>query len=132
MTAGNEGTRSNNQLVSERMAEYVRVATVEEVPPGTGKVVQLDGLRIALFNVEGSFYAIDDTCTHEEASLAEGTLYGEIVACPKHGSRFNLRTGRVLSLPAVVPVNTYPVKVEDGQVLLLPIPQKGKGMPHKV
>ncbi len=113
------------------MAEYVKVATLEELPPGKAKAVSVDGVRIALFNVEGTLYAIDDTCTHEEASLAEGAIYGEVVACPKHGSRFNLRTGRVLSLPAVIPVNTYPVRVEDGVVLLLPEPQKGRGMPHK-
>ncbi len=116
----------------ERAAEFVRVASVEDVPPGTSKVVAVDGRRIALCNVNGTFYAIDDTCTHEEASLGEGAIYGEIVACPKHGSRFHLPTGRVLSLPAVVPVNTYQVKVESGQVLVLPVPQKGRGMPHKV
>lgn len=118
--------------MSERTAEFVRVATADEIPPGKGKAVTVDGRRIALFNVNGTFYAIDDTCTHEEASLAEGAVYGEIVACPKHGSRFHLSTGRVLSLPAVVPVNTYQVKVSDEQVLLLPVPQRGKGMPHKV
>jgi len=117
--------------MTERTAEFVRVAATDEIPPGTGKAVVVDGRRIALFNVNGTFYAIDDTCTHEEASLAEGALYGEIVACPKHGSRFHLPTGRVLSLPAVIPVNTYQVKVEDGHVLLLPVPQRGRGMPHK-
>ncbi|HET6781904.1 MAG TPA: non-heme iron oxygenase ferredoxin subunit [bacterium] len=114
------------------MAEYVKVAKIEEIPAGQGKAVTVDGRQIAIFNVEGAFYAIDDTCTHEEASLAEGAVYGDIVACPKHGSRFHLSTGRVLSLPAVIPVNTYPVKVEDGQVLVLPEPQRGRGMPHKV
>lgn len=113
------------------MAEYVKVASVDEIPPGQGKAVTVDGRRIALFNVDGTVYAIDDTCTHEEASLGEGALYGDIVACPKHGSRFNVRTGRVLSLPAVIPVNTYPVKIENGQIYVLPEPQKGRGMPHK-
>ncbi len=117
---------------TDTMAEYVRVAALDDLPPGTAKVVAVDGVRIALFNVDGTIYAIDDTCTHEEASLADGPVSGEIVTCPKHGSRFNLRTGRVLSLPAVIPVNTYAVKVENGQVLLLPVPQKGRGMPHKV
>lgn len=119
-------------VIETTMGEYVRVASVEDVPPGQGKAIALDGRRIALFNVSGTFYAIDDTCTHEEASLAAGALYGDIVACPKHGSRFHLPTGRVLSLPAVIPVNTYPVKVESGQVLLLPEPQRGRGLPHKV
>lgn len=116
----------------DAMTEYVKVATLDELPAGTAKAISVDGRRIAVFNVGGTIYAIDDTCTHEEASLAEGAVSGEIVACPKHGSRFNLQTGRVHSLPAVIPVNTYLVKVENGQILLLPEPQKGRGMPHKV
>ena len=114
------------------MAEFVRVASAAELPPGGVMVVAAGGRSIAVFNVEGSFQAVDDSCTHEYAPLSQGTRAGEIVTCPKHGSRFNLRTGRVLALPAVVPVNTYPVKVEDGQVYVLPEPQRGRGMPHKV
>src|SRR5437016_14603972 len=113
-------------------AVFAGVGCVDEVRAGTGKAVTVDGQHVALFNVNGTFDAIDDACTHEEASLAAGAVYGEIVACPKHGSRFHLPTGRVLSLPAVVPVSTYQVKVEDGQVLLLPVPQRGRGMPHKL
>ncbi len=114
------------------MSGFVKVATVDQVPPGQGRRVDVDGRRIALFNVGGRFYAVDDTCTHEEASLSAGALSGEIVACPKHGSRFHLPTGRVLSLPAVRPVDTYEVKVEGTDVLVLPQPRKGVGMPHKV
>ncbi len=114
------------------MAEFVRVAAADEIPPGQGRRYDVDGYHIAVFNVGGTFYAVDDTCTHELASLSEGALSGEIVACPKHGSRFHLPTGRVLSLPAVRPVNTYEVKVEDGAVLVLPQPRRGVGMPHKV
>ncbi len=110
---------------------YVRVAAAEEIPPGGVRTVSAGGHTIAVFNVDGTFYAVDDTCTHEYAPLSQGSRNGEIVTCPKHGSRFNVRTGRVLSLPAVVPVNTYPVKVEDGQVFVLPVPQRGRGMPHK-
>jgi 3-phenylpropionate/trans-cinnamate dioxygenase ferredoxin subunit len=114
------------------MSGFVKVATVDQIPPGQGRQVEVDGRRIALFNVGGRFYAVDDTCTHEEASLAAGELSGEIVACPKHGSRFHLPTGRVLSLPAVRPVDTYEVKVEGADVLVLPQPRKGVGMPHRV
>jgi len=117
--------------VTEQAAAFVRVAAVGDVPEGGSTVVAVNGRRIAVFNVKGAFYAIDDTCTHEEASLGAGAVYGEIVACPKHGSRFHIPTGRVLSLPAVAPVNTYQVKVESGQVWVLPVPHKGKGMPHK-
>lgn len=110
---------------------YVRVASVEEIPSGGARAVLAGGRTVAVFNVDGTFYAVDDTCTHEYAPLSQGARNGEIVTCPKHGSRFNVRTGRVLSLPAVVPVSTYPVKVEDGQVYILPEPQRGHGMPHK-
>ena len=112
-------------------AEYVRVASVEEIPPGGVLAVSAGGRTVAVFNVDGTFHAVDDTCTHEYAPLSQGARSGEIVTCSKHGSRFNVRTGRVLSLPAVVPVSTYPVKVEDGQVYILPSPQRGHGMPHK-
>src|SRR5437667_12623988 len=90
-----------------------------------GKAVMVDGQRIALFNVNGTFYAIDDTCTHEEASLAAGAVYGEIVACPKHGSGFHLPTGRGRSWPAVAPGSTSRAKVEAGRVSLLPVPRPG-------
>src|SRR5205809_3614687 len=92
------------------------------------KAVTVDGQRIALFNVNGTFYAIDDTCTHEEASLAAGAVYGEIVACPKDGCRFHLPTGRVLSLPAGGPVSASQVTGVGGQVVLLPVPPRRRGM----
>ncbi len=113
------------------MSEFVRVAAVAEVPPGTARRVDLDGRKIALVNVAGTIHAIDDTCTHEEESLSEGPVVGEIIVCPKHGSRFHVLTGRVLSLPAVRPLNTYAVKVEGEEILLLPEPRRGQGMPHK-
>ena len=117
--------------MTEQTTEFVRVASVDEIAPGKAKVVTVGDRQVAVFNVGGTFYAIDDACTHETTPLSDGPLHGDIVVCPKHGSRFHLPTGRVLSLPAVVPVNTYPVRVDEGQVLLLPIPQKGHGMPHK-
>ncbi|MDR7486276.1 MAG: non-heme iron oxygenase ferredoxin subunit [Armatimonadota bacterium] len=113
------------------MGEFTKVATLDQVPPGTAKQVVVDGRTIAIVNAHGTVYAIDDTCTHEEESLAEGPVVGEIIVCPKHGSRFHVPTGRVLSLPAVRPVNTYPVKVVGDDILLLPEPRPGQGMPHK-
>jgi len=96
----------------------VRVARIEAVPAGAAIVVEVQGQRIAIFNVAGALYAIEDTCTHEEASLAEGWVEGEVVECPRHGARFNLRTGEVVSMPAVRGVRTYPVWVEDGEIKL--------------
>ena len=113
------------------MTGFVRVLTLADLPPGTAKQVEIDGRKIAVVNARGTVYAIDDTCTHENESLSEGPVVGEIIACPKHGSRFHLVTGRVLSLPAVRPVNTYAVKVEGEDILLSPEPRPGQGMPHK-
>jgi nitrite reductase/ring-hydroxylating ferredoxin subunit len=94
--------------------EWIRVAHVDDVEPGTGLRVEVGDEPIAIWNVDGEFYATSDTCTHEEASLSEGDLWGEVVECPLHGAQFDVRTGEVLGLPAVVPVATYAVKVEDG------------------
>ncbi len=95
------------------------------------KRVNVDGHTVALINVSGEFFAIDDTCSHEEASLSGGTLSGEVVVCPKHGARFNVKTGRVLSLPAVRSVAVYPVRLEGGEVLVAPDPQRSAGVPHR-
>ncbi len=113
------------------MGEFIRVATLQEVPPGTAKQVEAGGHKIAVVNVRGTVYAVDDTCTHEDQSLAAGPVVGEILVCPKHGSRFHLPSGRVLSLPAVRPVATYPVKVEGDAILVSPEGRPGQGMPHK-
>jgi len=113
------------------VSEFVRVARADEVAPGTMKRVTVDGHAVALINLGGEFFAIDDTCSHEESSLSGGTLSGEIVVCPKHGARFNVKSGRVLSLPAVRSVAVYPVRVEGGEVLVAPDPQRTAGVPHR-
>ena len=113
------------------MTEYIRVARTSDVPPGSVKRVEVAGHVVSLANVDGHFYAVDDTCTHEEASLSEGGLAGEILVCPRHGSRFNVKTGRVLSLPAVRSVAVYPVRVEGDEVLVSPDALKPTGVPHR-
>ena len=113
------------------MTEYIRVARAADVPPGSVRRVEVDGHVVALANVDGQFFAVDDTCTHEEASLSEGGLSGEILVCPRHGSRFNVKTGRVLSLPAVRSVAVYPVRVEGDEVLVSPEALKPTGVPHR-
>lgn len=113
------------------MSEFVRVARADEIAPGAMKRVIVDGHAVALVNAGGEFFAIDDTCSHEEASLSSGTLSGEVVVCPKHGARFNVKSGRVLSLPAVRSVAVYPVRVEGGDVMVAPDPQRTAGVPHR-
>src|SRR5438552_13174081 len=93
------------------------VAKIDDLDVDTMKQVVVDGEVLCLAHAEdGSFYAIADVCTHEEYSLSEGELWGHDVECPAHGSRFNLRTGSVTGLPAVVPARTYPVQVEGDDV----------------
>ena len=103
---------------------WVPVVAVEELPPGSCMRISHEGIDIAVFNVEGEFYAIGDTCTHAEASLTDGDFYedmrGWVVECPLHGSQFDVRTGVAVSLPATGNVGKYRVKVEDGVVWLDP------------
>ena len=100
------------------MPKTVKVAQTSELSPGSGKVVQADGRTIALFNVEGKFYAIDNACPHRGGPLGEGELNGEIVTCPWHGSNFNVKTGAVTRPPAATGVRSFVVKVEAGNVLV--------------
>ena len=96
--------------------QFDTVAKVAETPPGTITVHEVDGVRIALCNVNGRFYAIDDVCTHDGGPLDQGVLEGNLVECPRHGAKFDVETGRAVVLPAVRPVRTYPVRVEGDDV----------------
>lgn len=99
------------------MSAYVTAAAESEIAPGTVRVVTVAGKRLCLAHcADGTWGAIDDVCTHDGGDLGEGELEGCAVECPRHGARFDLRTGRVLSLPAIFPVNAYPVRVVDGRV----------------
>lgn len=97
---------------------FVKVGEVSELPRGKMKQIDLNGRRILLANVDGHFYATDDTCTHEDASLSAGSLKGELVTCPLHGSRFNVCTGAVLEEPAEENLKTYAVRVEGSSILI--------------
>ena len=100
----------------------VRVATTSEIPVDSLKRVVADSQEICLAHAEdGNFYAIGDICTHEEFLLSGGELFGLDVECPQHGSRFNLVTGKVTGLPAVIPAKTYPVSL-DGDDLYVDVP----------
>jgi 3-phenylpropionate/trans-cinnamate dioxygenase ferredoxin subunit len=92
------------------------VAKVSDTPPGTISVHEAGGVRIALCNVNGRFYAIDDVCTHDGGPLDQGELDGEQVECPRHGAKFDVTTGRATVLPAVRPVKTYRVEVDGDYV----------------
>jgi 3-phenylpropionate/trans-cinnamate dioxygenase ferredoxin subunit len=95
-----------------------RVASMSDVPAGQVRVVECAGRSLALSNVDGTYYAIDNRCTHDNGPLGEGTLRNGRVICPRHGAAFDAKTGRVVSLPAVRSVNSYEVTVE-GDVILV-------------
>ena len=101
------------------MAELVSytVARVDDIEPGTAIVVTAGPRRLALCRAEdGDFYAIDYVCTHDGGPLGEGDVFGCEIECPRHGARFDVRTGAVTALPAVFPIATYPVTVENGEI----------------
>jgi 3-phenylpropionate/trans-cinnamate dioxygenase ferredoxin subunit len=95
---------------------FVTVARVGEIPKGGRKIVRLDDQPVAIFHLDDGFYAIDDVCTHDGGPLAEGALAGEVIECPRHGARFNVKTGEVLCLPATAPVATYAIRVEGDDI----------------
>jgi 3-phenylpropionate/trans-cinnamate dioxygenase ferredoxin subunit len=100
------------------MPAELTVCPVDELPPGEVKIVRAGELAIGVYNVGGEYYAIEDRCSHDDGPLAEGDFDPErlVVICPRHGSEFDLRTGRPLSLPAYIPVDTYEVVVDDGMI----------------
>ena len=98
------------------MPSFVKVATRRELPPGGKKLAEVDGRPIAVFNVDGTFYAIDDVCTHDGGPLAEGELIGCEIMCPRHGARFDVRTGKALCMPAVEPVAVHATEVRGDDV----------------
>ena len=101
---------------NEPSSAYVKVGRVEDFPEGRGKRVSVAGRHVAVFHVEGRFYALLDKCTHGQAPLSRGTVKGECVMCPRHGAHFDLATGTVLTLQAVRNVESFPVLVTNGEV----------------
>ena len=95
---------------------YYPICSVEDLPPGERLFIEIGDEAVVLFNIAGDFYAISDVCTHDGGPLGEGEVEDHQIICPRHGARFDLKTGEVLSLPAVRDVPSYPVRVVDGQI----------------
>ena len=98
------------------MAAYVKVAHAADLPPGQAMAVTVADKRIALYSVDGTVFAIDDTCTHRGGPLSEGELKDGIVTCPWHGAQFNVKDGQVLKSPAPKSVSSYPVRITNGAI----------------
>ncbi len=100
------------------MSPIIDICPVADLPPGAKRLVEWDELEIGIFNCAGELLAIEDRCSHDDGVLLEGEVDEETctVECPRHGSRFDLRTGKPLNLPAYAPVDTFPVSVEDGVI----------------
>jgi 3-phenylpropionate/trans-cinnamate dioxygenase ferredoxin subunit len=98
------------------MTDWIRVAPAADIAPGDYASAEVDGAFVAVFNVDGEFFAIDDVCTHDGGGLSGGEVEDHQVICPRHGARFCLRTGQALTPPAYEPVQSYPTRVVDGYV----------------
>ena len=93
---------------------WIKACAVQELTPETPKIIDAGNTRIAVFKLDGAeagIYAIEDVCTHDDGPVAEGTVEGSAIECPRHGARFDIKTGAVLRMPAVTPIRTFPVRV---------------------
>jgi len=100
------------------MTDFVTIGAIDELQPGGEPiVVEINRKWVAVYNIDGEIYAIQDVCTHDGGTLADGDVTeGHIVMCPRHGAKFDIKTGKVLSAPALVDVPTYEVRLEDNQI----------------
>ena len=97
-------------------SDWIDVAPVAMLSPGQFQVIDVDDVLIAVFNIDGNFYAIEDICTHDGEELTAGPVDGTEIICPRHGARFCIKTGKALTPPAYQPVPTYPVRIKNGSV----------------
>lgn len=101
------------------MAQWIDVAAADEIEPGGYRTISIDDVNVAVFNIDGDFHAIEDVCTHDYAMLTGGEIEGCEIVCPRHGARFDVRTGAVLTPPAYEDLPTYEVRVANGRVEIL-------------
>jgi 3-phenylpropionate/trans-cinnamate dioxygenase ferredoxin subunit len=102
--------------VEENSVEFVPIATVSDLPDGERLFVEIDDRELVVFNIAGDYFAIGDVCSHDDGPLGEGEVEGHDVICPRHGARFDIRSGSVTALPAVVDIPAYPIRVVGDQI----------------
>ena len=108
----------NYRELPDEKLEYVIVAEIEELANGERLFIEVDGIPVAVFNIAGKYFAIEDVCSHDQGSVAEGELVDHSIECPRHGARFDLENGKALTMPAVVDIASFPVRVEGQNILV--------------
>jgi 3-phenylpropionate/trans-cinnamate dioxygenase ferredoxin subunit len=98
------------------VANFLKVGRADEIGPGEKKIYEVDGIEVVIVNLDGEYFCLEDVCTHDGGPLGEGELENGHIICPRHGARFDVRTGDALTLPAFEPAPTYQVKVENGDL----------------
>lgn len=112
----------NYTEIKPEECEFVEVAAEDELEEGSKFYIEIDREQIVLFNIAGELFAIGDICSHDDGPLGDGELEDFEVTCPRHGARFDVRTGKAVKLPAVVDIPAFPVRVVDGKIEIgLPI-----------
>ena len=98
--------------------EFIEAASPEELGNGERLFIEVDDLQIVLFNIAGEFFATEDVCSHDDGPLGDGEIEGYKITCPRHGAKFDLRSGKALTLPAIVDIPSYPVRVVDNKIVI--------------
>jgi 3-phenylpropionate/trans-cinnamate dioxygenase ferredoxin subunit len=106
----------NYKQLDQRKVEYIPVGSVDDLDEGGRLFLEIDQKPIVILRIAGEYYAIADVCSHDDGPVGEGTLEGYEIICPRHGAHFDIRTGKVLALPAFVDIPAFPVRVVDGQL----------------
>ena len=108
----------NYTTLSEEQARFYDIVPTSDLPEGQRLFVEIGRQTVVIFNIAGNFYAIGDVCSHDDGPVGDGELEGFEIICPRHGARFDVRTGEVLALPAVVDIPAFPVRIVDGMIQL--------------
>ena len=108
----------NYSTVDESKVEFLEIAPATELPDGERLFVEIGGKPIVIFKIAGQLFSIADVCSHDDGPVGEGLLEGYNITCPRHGAQFDIRTGKVVQMPAVVDIPAYPVRVVDGMIQL--------------
>ena len=108
----------NYKRLEESQVEFLEIAPANELPPGERLFVEIGGKPLVIFNIAGELFSIADVCSHDDGPVGEGEIEGYNITCPRHGAQFDVRTGQVTQMPAVVDIPAYPVRVVDGMIQL--------------